>query len=256
MTYRTWIEGIAAGRTVISRTGHKEFLALTVNGTATPGDELHLAAGGGSLPVTIQWTATEALTGPLELVHNGQVVATQQTSVTPGTPATLTTTVTFTQSGWLAARRMGSNGHQVHTAAVFVTVDNKPVRASVADAEFYVQWMDTLLTRTAVGGVWASYFPTKRAEAQARYQAAKAIFQQIALDAGGLPTVPTVVAQTPLPGATGVALTTAVTALFSEAHEPGHGHHQHRHPAGPGHHPGPRHGDLHPRDLDGHAHPE
>ena len=70
------------------------------------------------------------------------------------------------------------------------------------------------------GGVWEHYFPTKRAEAQARYQAAKTIFQQIALEAGGLPTVPTVVARTPLPGATGVALTTPVTALFSEALNP------------------------------------
>ena len=27
MTYRNWIEGIAAGRTVVSRNGHDEFLA-------------------------------------------------------------------------------------------------------------------------------------------------------------------------------------------------------------------------------------
>ena len=34
MTYRNWIEGIAAGRTVVSRNGQNEFLGLTVNGTA------------------------------------------------------------------------------------------------------------------------------------------------------------------------------------------------------------------------------
>ena len=35
--YRNWIDGIAKGRTVVSRNGHDEFLNLTVNGTATPG---------------------------------------------------------------------------------------------------------------------------------------------------------------------------------------------------------------------------
>ena len=32
MTYRNWIEGIANGRTVVSRNGHNEFLSLAVNG--------------------------------------------------------------------------------------------------------------------------------------------------------------------------------------------------------------------------------
>ena len=50
--------------------------------------------GGGSLPVTIQWTATEALTGTLELVHNGVVVASQQ-----------------------AVRRAGHPGHPDHHGA-------------------------------------------------------------------------------------------------------------------------------------------
>ena len=78
---------------------------------------------------------------------------------------------------------MGSNGHEVHTGAVFVTVENKPVRVSQADAEFYVQWMDNLLEKTSPGGAWSSYFVTSRNAAQARYQAAKAVYQQIALEA-------------------------------------------------------------------------
>mgnify|MGYP002262024022 CR=1 FL=1 len=43
------------------------------------------------------------LGGSIELVHNGVVIASQPVSVAP---ATLTTTVTVAQSGWLAARRM------------------------------------------------------------------------------------------------------------------------------------------------------
>ena len=52
MTYRNWIEGIAKGRTVVSRNGHNEFLNLTVNDSATPGDEIKLT-GAGSVQVTI-----------------------------------------------------------------------------------------------------------------------------------------------------------------------------------------------------------
>ena len=83
MTYRNWIEGIARGRTVVSRNGHNEFLDLTVNNSATPGDEIKLT-GAGSVPVTIQWTANQNLTGTIELVQNGVVVASKQASVTPG----------------------------------------------------------------------------------------------------------------------------------------------------------------------------
>ena len=44
MTYRNWIEGIAGGRTVVSRNGHNEFLNLMVNDSATPGDEINLTS--------------------------------------------------------------------------------------------------------------------------------------------------------------------------------------------------------------------
>jgi hypothetical protein len=192
MTYQNWVAGIAAGRTVVSRNGHKEFLSLTVNGTATPGDEIKLT-GGGTVQVAMQWTASQNLSGTIELVSNGVVVASKQASVTPGGPVTFNTTLDFPKSGWLAARRMGGDGHQVHTAAVFVTVDNAPVRVSASDAHFYVEWIDTLLTNTSPGGIWSSYFPTNRAEAQARYQAAKTKFQQIESEANaGAPSSPSI----------------------------------------------------------------
>ena len=87
LTYRNWIDGIARGRTVVSRNGHREFLDLKVNGSSTPGDEIRLAAAG-SLPVTVQWTATQNFSGTIELVSNGVVVASQQASVAPGVPVT------------------------------------------------------------------------------------------------------------------------------------------------------------------------
>ncbi|MEI6067575.1 MAG: DUF4082 domain-containing protein [Methylococcaceae bacterium] len=211
MTYRNWIEGIKAGRTVVSRNGHNEFLNLTVNNTATPGDQIPLTVSG-SVPVTITWTANQNLTGTIELVKNGVVVASKQASVTSSTSANLSTTVDFTKSGWLAARRVGSNGHQSHTGAVFVTVNNQPVRVSVADAQFYVQWIDNLLTKTSPGGVWNSYFVSSLSAAHARYNAAKGIYQQIALEAGATPQ-PLAITTTSLPdGVAGLAYSAKLTA--------------------------------------------
>ena len=185
LTYRKWITGIASGRTVVSRNAHNEFLDFKVNGTASPGDEIQLT-NSGTVSVSVQWTAAQSLSGTMELVQNGVVVASQAASAAPGSPATLNATVGFTNSGWLCARRMGSIGHEVHTAAVFVTVAHAPVRASVADAQFYVQWMDNLLQMTSTGGVWGYFFTTNRVQAQARYSAARTLYQQIALDAAQL----------------------------------------------------------------------
>lgn len=127
--YRHWIQSIANGRTVVSRNGHNEFLNLLVNSTATPGDQVDLASAG-SVPVTVTWTATRNLSGTIELVQNGEVIASKQASVTSSSPATLTATVDFAKSGWLAARRMDGDGHKVHTGAVFVVVNNAPIRTS------------------------------------------------------------------------------------------------------------------------------
>lgn len=215
LTYRNWIDGIARGRTVISRNGHREFLDLKVNGSSTPGDEVGLAAAG-SLPVTVQWTATQSFSGRIELVSNGVVVTSQQASVAPGVPVTLNATINFPKSGWVAARRMGSDGHQLHTAAVFVIVNNAPIRASAADAQYFVQWIDNLLTKTSPGGIWNSFFPTNLSQAQARYQAAKTIFQQRAAEATG-PSPLSVTATAPATGATGVNAGTTVVATFNNA---------------------------------------
>ena len=213
LTYQGWIDAIARGRTVVSRVGHTQYLNLQVNGTATPGDEIKLT-GPGDVPVSVQWTVTQSLARTIELVCDGVVVASKDAQAGPGAPDTLTATVTFTNSGWLCARVMGTNGHEVHTAAVFITVNGAPVRASVDDANFYVQWMDNLITNTSPGGVWNSYFPTSLAAAQARYQAALTVYQQIA---AGLDVAPTVVTPLPTNAAVAVPIGSSVTATFSEA---------------------------------------
>ena len=192
VTYRNWINAIKAGKTVISRNGHNEFLNLVVNGSAGPGDQVDLTSAG-TVPVTVTWTAKQNYTGLLQLVHNGQVVASKQATVTAGSPVTLTANVDFGKSGWVTARRMNSDGqdHQVHTGAAFVLVNQAPIRASAEDAQFYVDWIDNLLTKTSPGGEWNHYFPTQLAAAQARYQQAKTVFQQIKAEATG-PAAPVV----------------------------------------------------------------
>ncbi len=178
LSYRGWIDGIAAGRTVVSRNAHREFLDLKVNGKAGPGDELPLDEKG-SVEVDARWSAATPLEGRIELVRNGVVVAVRDASA----PADLHARVDFSDSGWIAARRMDAHGHQLQTGAVFVIVKMAPVRASAADADFFVQFIDNLIRQTSTGGAWSSFFAHDREAAQARYRRAKAIYERIAAEA-------------------------------------------------------------------------
>ena len=182
LTYRKWIDGIASGRTVISRSGHSEFLDLKVNGKAGPGDEVKLRRAG-RVRVDVAWSANRPLSGRVDLVQNGEVVASREATVLPGRPQSIVESIEFQRSGWICARRVDETGHVVHTSAAFVSVGGKPVRASARDAQFFVQYLDRLLEKTAAGGEWGSYFSSQREEAQARYRAARAVYQRIAEEA-------------------------------------------------------------------------
>lgn len=182
LNYRGWIEGIARGRTVVSRNGHEEFLDLRVNGTAGPGDEVRLGSGG-TVQVSVAWSAARELSGTVELVSNGKVVAAREGAAGPRSPLVLSTSQDFRRSGWLCARRMDAHGHQTHTAAVFVTVGQAPVRASSDDAEFFARYIDSLIRRTSPGGEWNQYFGQDLPAVQSRYSRAREIFRKIAAEA-------------------------------------------------------------------------
>lgn len=186
LTYSKWLAGLAAGRTVISRNGRAEFLNLKVNTNTIPGGTVHLPAGGGDVQISVDWSSSQPVSGTLEIVRNSVVEAGKTATLAANGMTNLSASLTFTNSGWVVARRMGGGGHRVHTAAVFVIVGNRPIRASASDAWFYVNWMDRLLGRTSPGGLWASYFTASRAEAHARYLAARDIFAQIASEASPL----------------------------------------------------------------------
>jgi hypothetical protein len=181
LIYRNWIEGIAQGRTVISTNGHEEFLDLKVNGTAGPGDEI-LRDKQSRFPVKIRWSAIQPLSGRIELIQNGKVIATQEGKADVGKPLELATSVEFKESGWLSARRMNEQGHQTHTAAVFVTIHQTPVRASAEDALYFVRFIDNMLAKTNPGGPWNQYFIKELTTVQKRYRQAREIYQKIALE--------------------------------------------------------------------------
>lgn len=182
LTYRKWIEGIKEGKTVISRNGHNEFLELTVNGEYTPGDEIKLNAKD-TIDIEVKWTTTDELTGRIELVSNGKVVSSQEGTSRPGEPLLLKVARKTNESGWVCARRMSEHGHETHTAPVYVSVNDKPVRASVEDAEFFVSWIDNILKNIQSGGKWNRYFPNDLTEVQKRYRKARDIYKKIAVEA-------------------------------------------------------------------------
>lgn len=178
LTYQKWIEGIKAGRTVVSRNGHDEFLSLKVNRKYIPGDEIILK-NKARVSVEVTWTATKELTGRIELISNGKVIATLPGSAKPGEPLVFHTTADITKSSWLCARRMDEQGHETHTAPVYITVNKKPVRASAEDARFFIAWIDNILENIKVGGKWNRYFPNDLATVTARYIKAKNVYEQI-----------------------------------------------------------------------------
>jgi O-glycosyl hydrolase len=182
ITYRNWIEGIKEGRTVVTTNGHVEFLDLKVNGATSPGDEIKLK-GRENLGIEVRWTSIRELTGRIELVCNGKVVATQEGSARPGEPILMKTIVPIKESSWICARRMDDRGHQSHTAPVYVTVGNAPVRASADDARYFIDWIDTTLANTSPEGPWNQYFTRDLDFVQNRYRQARAVYEKIEQEA-------------------------------------------------------------------------
>jgi hypothetical protein len=169
---------------VVTTNGHVEFLDLKVNGVASPGDEIRLK-GKGTITVEVKWTSIKALTGRIELVCNGKVVATQEGTSKPGEPVILKTSQILKESSWICARRMDDKGHQSHTAPVYITVKNKSVRASAEDAQYFVKWIDNILKNIAPGGPWNHYFTHDLDVVEKRYEKARDVYEKIALEASG-----------------------------------------------------------------------
>jgi hypothetical protein len=182
LTYRKWIEGIKNGRTVVTTNGHIEFLELNVNDSSGPGDEIKLR-GKGEVNINVIWTSIEEQEGTIEIVCNGKIVAKREAFASQGKPAILNIDLPVEKSSWICARRMNTNGHQSHTAPVYITIDNRPVRASSEDAEYYVRWIENILANIQNNEPWSIYFKKDTDTVKARYQKAAEIFRKIADEA-------------------------------------------------------------------------
>ena len=181
-TYRKWVEGIKYGKTVVARNGHQEFIDMKVNGQYQPGADIKLKSKE-KVHVEVTWTSVQPLTGLLELVCNGKVIARQEGTASPGKPIQLFADYEFLHSGWICARRMDDKGHQTHTAPVYVTVNDAPVRASSEDAQYFIHWIDNLLEKTSTGGPWNQYFTHDLEVVQGRYKKARDYYIKIASEA-------------------------------------------------------------------------
>lgn len=182
LTYRNWVDGIAAGRTVVSRNGHNEFIDLRINDTAEPGSEIELKDGK-EVTITVTWSAKHRLSGFVEIVSNGRVIARREATTDVDSLFTFSHAYPVDESSWICARRMGADGHMLHTSPVYVTIDKLPVRASESDAQFFIQWIDNILWKIRPGNEWSKYFPDDYESVKVRYTRAREIYQKIQSEA-------------------------------------------------------------------------
>jgi hypothetical protein len=196
LTYRKWIDAIAAGRSYVSD-GRSHLMDFSVNDTApgTAASEVRLEKPG-RVTVTTRaaaklddrpndairglrydekpyWDLERARIGdsrevPVEIIVNGERAAVQNL-VADGTLQTLTFEIALDRSSWIAARILPSS----HTNPVFVLVDGKPIRASRRSAEWCIN---------AVNQCWTQKAPQIRAgeidEARKAYEHAREVYRQ------------------------------------------------------------------------------
>jgi len=196
LTYRKWIDAIAAGRSYVSD-GKSHLMDFALNGTASgrADSEVRLDRPG-IATVTVRaaarldeepnesirrlrydekpyWDIERARIGtgrevPVEIIVNGERAAVQSL-VADGTIRTLTFEVPIEQSSWVAARILPSS----HTNPVFVLVDGQPVRASRRSAEWCLNAVNQCWTQKA-----PQIRPAEAEEARKAYEHARQVYKQ------------------------------------------------------------------------------
>ena len=134
--YGEWIKNLRAGRSFVTDGPMLEFSAAgkTLGETIKP-------TPGETIPVQ----ATAAFQFPLErveLVYNGVVIASGQLSA-DRLSGTLNQSVKLDKSGWLSFRAYAQDRSEAHTSPIYVDIQGRPA-ASVADARYFLQWIDRL----------------------------------------------------------------------------------------------------------------
>ena len=155
-SYEGWIENYRAGRSFVT---NGPIVSLDVNGKG-PGEELRFP--GRREQVTVKAEVSSIVPVELlEIVVNGAVVASQ--AVQGGTSARIEHPLVLEKSSWVAVRALGP-GHRLimndpqafaHTGAVFLYLDNQPIR-SPQDARLWITWIDDLIEDLKDRGAFAT----------------------------------------------------------------------------------------------------
>lgn len=164
-TYERWLDAVRRGRTF---TTSGPLLRLRVNG-AQPGDTLDLQK---DARVDLELTAwSRHPLGTLEIVANGKVLKSVQTSATS---RTLRLRLRADESRWVCARASRNRVWNAilapdvaHTSAVYTRVDGREVLRSDA-AQFWVTNVATHIARLEATGVFATEGQRRQALDEAR----------------------------------------------------------------------------------------
>jgi hypothetical protein len=143
-TFGAWAAAVRAGRTFATS---GPIIELSVEGRE-PGDVIELPAGGGRLEVRGRARAAQPVIAALELVVDGQVVA-SETRREGASDISLAATIEVRAGAWIAARSLSDHEIQsafatamaAHTSPVYVDVPDRP-RRSASDAEAISQVID------------------------------------------------------------------------------------------------------------------
>ena len=196
LTYDAWCDGVREGRSYVSD-GFSHLMDFTVNGleAGTRGSELKLerpgavrasarvacllpaapvrasVSGSPNVPV---WSPEHARVAEsrdvtVEVVVNGRPVATKRLTA-DGTLREMTFDVAIERSSWIALRILGS----AHTNPIFISVNNRPVRASRKSAQWCLQAVDQCWSQKS-----RRFNAAVREAAQAAYEHARARYRQI-----------------------------------------------------------------------------
>ena len=198
LTYSAWLDGLKTGRSYVSD-GKTHLMDFAVNGLAvgTNGSELALAKADvvhvsvraaallDPIPDTSMksrpydqkpyWTIERARMGDsreieVELLVNGKVAA-KKSILADGAVRDIAFDLRIEKSSWIVLRVRAA----AHTNPIFVTIGNKPIRASQASAEW---------AQTAVHQCWsqkaARISAKEQQAARGAYDKAETIYQQLA----------------------------------------------------------------------------
>ncbi len=168
LSYDAWVKGLKAGRSFVT---NGPLLELDVAGRGL-GETVKLDAPG---QIAVRASARSASPlSRLELVHNGQVVATGKLSEDK-LRATISEGVPLARGGWLSLRTF-AGGTQAHSSPVYVEIGGKGW-TSPEDARYFLDWIDRLDAQLRARDRVPS--PALKAHVDAQMNAAREVYRSL-----------------------------------------------------------------------------